>query len=60
MPVGKGFMQLRDAKSVPKARKIGLSHPNRTLPVNNTVKEGRIDLENLKLFARIDGQWIRQ
>jgi hypothetical protein len=35
-----------------KACKIGLSPPNWTLPVNNTVKKGRIDLESLKLFAR--------
>jgi hypothetical protein len=39
MPVEKGFMQLRDAKTVPKACKIGLSLPNLTLPVNNTVKK---------------------
>jgi hypothetical protein len=52
MPVEQGFMQSRDAKSVPKACKIGLSLPNLTLPVNKTVKKGRIDLENLKLFAQ--------
>jgi hypothetical protein len=42
-----------DAKTVSKACKIGLYPPNWTLPVNNTVKKGRIDLENLKLFARL-------
>jgi hypothetical protein len=52
MLVEKGFMQSRDAKTVPKACKIELSLPNLTLPVNNTVKEGRIDLEKLKLFRQ--------
>jgi hypothetical protein len=39
MPVEKGFMQSRDAKTVPKACKIGLSLPNLTLPVNKMVKK---------------------
>jgi hypothetical protein len=52
IPVETGFMQSRDVKTVPKACKIGLSLPNLTLPVNNTVKEGRIDLEKLKLFRQ--------
>jgi hypothetical protein len=42
-------------KTVSKACKIGLYPPNWTLPVNNTVKKGRINSENLKLFAQIDG-----